>query len=100
MKFNNSVGKVILRPLLTSKTSNLEINEKKITFYVCKNANKGSIKNAVKALFNANVLFVNIINEKSKLRRFKNREFKTQVYKKAVITLAPNSSINLGGFEI
>ncbi len=39
---------------------------------------------------------VNIINSKSKVKRFKGKEGYTKAFKKAIVTLKEGQSINLG----
>ena len=51
--------KIVLRPYITEKTFAMVENEKKICFIVDKNAAKPKIIQAIKTLYNENVLRVN-----------------------------------------
>ena len=81
---------IILAPVVTEKAvSGLAM--KKYTFKVHKNANKIEIGKAVEAIFNVDVLKVNTISMKGHLRRYGKHEGYTPSWKKAVVTLKPDS---------
>ena len=84
----------ILSPIVTEKSTNLsELN--KIVFKIPSNANKKNLKKNIEKLFKVNVIKVNTINQKSKLKMKQGRKsFKTG-YKKAIITLKKGQSIDL-----
>ena len=85
---------IILEPILTEK-SYAGIPNKVYTFKVANSANKVEIKKAVEELFEVEVASVNTINCKGKTRTRQTRNGRvtgrTSDYKKAVVTLKPNS---------
>lgn len=81
---------IILAPIITEKAV-AALNEKKYTFRVAKNANKIQIAKAVKEIFGVNVAKVNTISMKGHLRRQGRNEGYTSDWKKAVVTLTPDS---------
>ena len=85
---------IIIAPIVTEKSSD-GIAEGKYTFKVNKKATKIDIKNAVEKLFEVKVLNVNTLNTKSKRRRVGKYAGRTKTYKKAIVTLAEGSSIEI-----
>ena len=81
---------IILKPVLTEKGYD-GIASKKYTFYVKKDANKIEIAKAVEEIFDVNVAKVNTINMKGHLRRMGRNEGYTSDWKKAIVTLKPDS---------
>jgi large subunit ribosomal protein L23 len=65
--------------------------EKKYTFEVDKRSNKVEIKKAVEKIFGVNVDKVNTISVKGKKKRMGRYEGRTKSWKKAVVTLTPDS---------
>ena len=65
------------------------------TFKVAKDATKNEIKNAVEEAFKVSVKNVNTLNTKSKRRRVGKYAGRTKTYKKAIVTLAEGSSIEI-----
>ena len=57
--------------------------------------NKKAIKEAIEKLFKVNVIKVNIINQKSKLKIKQGKKSIKSGYKKAIITLKKGQSIDL-----
>jgi len=58
-------------------------------------ADKRSVKVAVEGLFNVKVAAVNTIRVKGKVKRFRGRLGERSDYKKAIITLAEGSKIDI-----
>ena len=88
---------VIRRPVITEKNTFLN-TEGKYIFEVALTANKMDVKRAVEEVFNVPVEAVNVIRVKGKLRRSPGRrrtEGMTRTWKKAIVTLAPGSRIEL-----
>jgi large subunit ribosomal protein L23 len=86
--------KIIIRPLITEK--NTRQNELgKYAFEVALNSNKIEIKKAIEEIFGVQVQAVHVINVRGKLKRRRTRQGVTQGftsdYKKAIVTLAPDS---------
>lgn len=77
---------IIIRPIITEASiDNLQM--RKYTFEVAKDANKTEIAKAVEELFGVKVEKVNTLNMNGKKRRMGRYEGKTPDWKKAVVTL-------------
>ena len=85
-----TVYDVIVRPIVTEATM-AEIADKKYSFEVLPTATKPEIANAVEKIFNVKVAKVNVINVKKKPRRLGVHSGYTRSWKKAVVTLKPES---------
>ena len=85
---------IIIAPIVTEKSNN-GLQEGKYTFKVNKKATKVEIGKAVEKLFGVKVLNVNTLITKSKDRRIGKYTGKTKTYKKAIVTLAQGSSIEM-----
>ncbi len=81
---------IIIAPVITEKSMS-GIADKKYTFKVAKDANKLEIADAVEKLFKVDVAKVNTINMRGKARRMGRYEGYTASWKKAIVTLKPNS---------
>jgi large subunit ribosomal protein L23 len=86
---------IIIRPIVTEKSTLLREKYNKYMFVVNKCANKILIKDAVKKIFNVAPTAVNIINVKGKKKRVRYRYGYTSSYKKAIISLNKNDKIGL-----
>lgn len=86
---------LIQSPVLTEK-SNVGSTNNKITFNVALDASKPEIKKAIEELFKVKVSAVNTLRVKGKIKRFKGILGQRGERKKAVITLAEGSSIDIG----
>ena len=85
---------IIIAPVITEK-SMAERQNNVYTFKVIKSATKDEIKFAIEEAFKVSVKSVNTLNTKSKRRRVGKYTGKTKTYKKAIVTLAEGSSIDL-----
>ena len=84
---------VLKRPLVTEKTT-LQGDEAQYTFEVDRRANKMQVKDAVETAFEVKVVMVRIINVPAKMGHHGRRIItKRPAWKKAVVTLAPGSTI-------
>ena len=81
---------VIISPIIT-EASMARLAEKKYTFKVASDANKIEIKKAVEEIFKVEVAKVNTISVKSKNKRVGYHLGKTSEWKKAIVTLTPDS---------
>ena len=84
----------ILNPIITEKATILS-EQNKTVFKVHKKANKSSIKRNIEKLFKVNVIKINIINQKTKLKIKQGKKSYKSGYKKAIITLKKGQSIDL-----
>ena len=89
---SKSLLDLIKYPILTEKTSRL-IEQNQYSFAVDRKADKISIKSAVEALFDVQVVSVNTANQPLKKRRVGKFIGKKSRVKRAVVTLAPENSI-------
>ena len=90
----NKAYQVILKPLVTEKSSQLsEYN--KMVFSVPINATKLEVKSSIEKIFSVKVKSVNTILLKGKIKRFKGVLGKRSNTKKAIVTLAPGNTIDL-----
>ena len=91
-KFN--ILDTIVAPTLTEKATSLsEFN--KVVFKVHKNANKNSIKKSIEKIFKVNVVKINTINLKGKVKLIKGKKSTKSGYKKAIVTLKKGQMIDL-----
>jgi large subunit ribosomal protein L23 len=85
---------IIIRPLITEKNTNL-MQFNKYCFEVDRHASKAQIKTAIEAIFNVSVSKVHTMNVRGKMKR-RGRDFGyTADWKKAIVTLAEGSRIDL-----
>ena len=86
---------IILAPVVTEKTAGITADGNKEVYNVAKYANKVQIKQAVEEAFNVKVSNVNTINVRPKKKRVGRYTGATKAYKKAIITLAEGSKLDL-----
>tara|TARA_Y100000768_G_C23721850_1_gene560690 strand:- start:207 stop:500 length:294 start_codon:yes stop_codon:yes gene_type:complete len=84
----------IRNPIITEKATILS-EQNKTVFKVHEKANKKSIKKNIEKLFKVNVIKVNIINQKTKLKMRQGKKSFKSGYKKAIVTLKKGQSIDL-----
>ena len=84
----------IRSPIITEKATVLS-EQNKTVFKVHSKANKKSIKKNIEKLFKVNVVKINIINQKTKIKMKQGRKSYKNGYKKAIITLKKGQSIDL-----
>ena len=85
---------VILSPHITEK-STMASEHNAVVFKVAGGATKPQIKEAVEAIFGVSVMGVNTINMKGKTKRWKGKPYKRNDVKKAIVTLAEGSMIDI-----
>ncbi len=93
MKKINNIDS-IRSPIITEKATVLS-EQNKTVFKVHAKANKKNIKKNIEKLFKVNVIKVNIINRKPKLKLRQGRKTVKTGYKKAIVTLKKGQSIDL-----
>ncbi len=89
---------VLVRPLVTEKSSYQSGTLNQYSFMVAPNATKTMIKDAVEQLFDVDVVRVNVINAPAKRgRRPRSRRLlvRRPGYKKAIITLAEGQTLEI-----
>ena len=83
---------ILIRPLVTEHSTDL-MQDGKFVFVVDRRANKIQIAEAVKEIFNVNVIAVNTLNVKPKTKRRGRTVGKTAAYKKAIVKLEAGQTI-------
>ena len=86
---------VIVRPVVTERSTALADERGSYTFIVSREANKIEIKNAVQTLFDVKVSNVRTANFRGKFRRVGRSEGHRPAYKKAVVTLVEGERIDV-----
>jgi len=79
--------KIIIRPVITEKTTQLKVTSGVICFEVARRANKIEIKNAIELLFKTKVAEVRTQMKTGKVRRVGRNMGKTKDWKKAYVRL-------------
>ena len=88
-------NEIIIRPIVTEKSTHLKEKENKYTFIVHKDANKILIKEAIKKLFSVTPLSINVMNVKGKQKKVRFKYGFTSSYKKAIVTLKKGDKIGI-----
>ena len=90
----NNLSDILIKPLLTEKTTMLKDDVRQVTFLVEPNANQIQIGKAVEKAFNVKVEKVNIVRRKP-LNRKRHGKVIGQYsgWKKAYVMLAPGEKI-------
>jgi large subunit ribosomal protein L23 len=89
---------VIIEPVVSEKSYDLIDDANTYTFVVDRGANKTQIKQAVITLFNVQVVSVNTMNRKGKIKRTGYVLGKRKDTKRALVKLADGDSIDF--FEV
>jgi large subunit ribosomal protein L23 len=84
---------VLIRPVVTEKSTMLRDKGNKYTFIVHKDSNKMAVLDALKKMFNVTPLYVRIMNIKGKRKKVRYKYGYTASYKKAIITLKKGDKI-------
>jgi large subunit ribosomal protein L23 len=85
---------VLRKPLITEKSNLMKEELNQIAFEVDRRANKIEIKEAVKKLFNVNVVKVRTFTVMGKRKRVGRTEGRTSSWKKAIVTLKEGERID------
>lgn len=85
---------VIVAPVITEKATLLS-EHNQVVFRVARDASKPEIKAAVEGLFGVKVTAVNTLITKGKTKRFRGRVGRRSDVKKAIVTLADGSRIDV-----
>ncbi len=84
---------IIKEPIITEKSTLKKAEGNQVVFWVDTKANKSEIKKAVEKAFNVKVLDVNTIKVPGKVKRVGRNIGRTQIRKKAYITLKQGDKI-------
>lgn len=94
MKNENAAFDIILSPVITEKSTNLNALNK-LTFKVAKGANKSSIKKSIEKLYKVEVIKVNTILSKPRVKMVRGKVGSKTGYKKAIVTLKEGQTIDM-----
>ena len=94
MKNENASFDIILSPVITEKSTNLNVLNK-LTFKVAKDANKSSIKKSIEKLYKVEVIKVNTILSKPRVKMVRGKVGSKTGYKKAIVTLKEGQTIDM-----
>jgi large subunit ribosomal protein L23 len=84
---------ILKRPLVTEKATRCtEANQH--VFIVGSDVTKDLVKHAVEKIFSVEVLGVNILNCRGKVKRFRGREGVRRGFKKAIVRLAEGQNLS------
>ena len=93
-----TIYEILRRPIITEKSTYQSSKLNQFAFEVTRKATKAQIKQAVEALYDVDVLRVNVMNIPAKrgLRgRGRRRVVRRPGYKKALVTLAEGDTIDV-----
>jgi len=88
---------IILKPVISEKTTIAADKHRQIVFQVLPDANKNEIKQAVEALFEVKVQNIQVTNVRGKSKRFGRTPGKRQNWKKAYVKLQEGHDIDFLG---
>ena len=81
---------VIIRPIITENSMDMAA-DKKYVFKVAKDCNKTEVRKAIEEIFGVDLAKVNIMNVSGKRKRLGRTIGTTSSFKKAIVTLTPDS---------
>jgi len=87
--------KIIIRPLVTEKSTHQQATRNSYAFEVAKQADKTQIKQAVEKLYDVKVVDVRTMTRKGKSRRTRVGYTSGSDWKRAIVVLDENSRIEL-----
>ncbi len=85
---------IVLRPIVTEKSSLAKETSNQYVFEVARDANKIEIAKAVERLFKVKVLAVRVINMEGKKRRLGKHSGKRPDWRKAIVKIGPKDKIS------
>jgi large subunit ribosomal protein L23 len=89
------LSQILIRPIITEKTADLGEAHNKYAFQVATAANKHEIRQAVEKFFGVKVLNVRTMNMHGKPKRMGRFEGHRPDWKKAIVTLQADDTIDL-----
>ena len=93
--FSDELFSVIVRPLLTERSTIQKEKYNQYSFEVARRADKGMIKRAVQALFKVDVLAVRTMVVPGKYRRYGRGGGLRPDWKKAIVTIGKGQKIEV-----
>ncbi len=86
---------IILRPIITEKSTLVKDTGNQYVFEVARSANKIEIRKAVEKLFKVKVVDVHVSNMEGKKKRLGRFQGKRPDWKKAIVKLSPKDKITI-----
>jgi large subunit ribosomal protein L23 len=86
---------IILRPIITEKSTLIKETGNQYVFEVLRSANKIEIRKAVEKLFKVKVIDVHVQNMEGKKKRLGRYAGKRSDWKKAIVKLGPKDKITI-----
>ncbi len=86
---------IILRPIITEKSTLVKETGNQYVFEVLRSANKIEIRKAVEKLFKVKVVDVHVSNMEGKKKRLGRYAGKRSDWKKAIVKLSPKDKITI-----
>lgn len=90
-----SARDIIVRPIITEKSTKIAENGNWVEFEVSKKSNKISIAQAIREIYNIKPLAVHVVNTKPKTRRVGRYSGKVRAVKKAMVKLPEGQKIDV-----
>ena len=88
---------VLLRPIVSEKSTTRAEKHNQVVFEVLQDANKVEVRRAVEKLFDVNVESVQLINVRGKVKRFGKTPGQRSNWKKAYVRLGKGQDIDFLG---
>jgi len=92
---SDSKRKLLVKQVWITEKGSILSGLGKYIFIVDKSINKPEIKKAIESIYSVNVVSVNVINSKGKLKRLGRSTGKTSSHKKAIVTLKEGQKIDV-----
>lgn len=94
----STIYDVLRRPLITEKSNYQNGNLHQFVFEVASDATKTLVKDAIETIFDVKVMRVNIMNmpaKRARRQRSRRMALRRSQFKKAIVLLSPDSSIEI-----
>ena len=88
---------ILLRPLISEKSTDMAEKYQRVAFEVLNDATKAEVREAVEKLFDVSVTTVQVMNVRGKIKRFCRTPGKRNNWKKAYVRLAEGDDIDFLG---
>lgn len=84
---------VIVRPILSEKSTGMRKAANKYMFEINQRTNKSEAKKVIEKMFNVKVLKCNVLTVKGKMKRYRMSSGYLRDWKKIIVTLAKDNKI-------
>ncbi|WP_310388170.1 50S ribosomal protein L23 [Roseateles sp.] len=91
------LAQVLLAPIVSEKATAVAEKHNQVLFKVMRDATKPEIKAAVELMFKVEVLAVNVVNVKGKVKKFGRSIGRRDHIKKAYVSLKAGQELNFTG---